>query len=63
MFSYFSVKFIELSNELMCSFELESIVKFLFPYCFVLNGLLENSRVHLFQFVYNFNEFSLSVSH
>ena len=48
---------------MMCSFNLESIVKFLFHYCSALNGFLENSRVHLFKFVYNFNEFSLSVSH
>ena len=47
----------------MYSFELESIVKFLFHYYYVLNGFLENSRVHLFKFVYNFSEFSLSVSH
>ena len=47
----------------MCSFKLEFIVKFLFHYCSVLNGFLENSGVHLFQYVYNFSEFSLSVSH
>ena len=47
----------------MCSFELEFIVKFLFHYCSVLNGFLENSRVHLFQCVYNFSEFSLLVNH
>ena len=42
----------------MCSFELESIVKFLFHYCSALNGYLEISGVHLFQFVYNLSEFS-----
>ena len=53
----------ELSNELMYSFELKFIVKFLFHYYSVLNGFLENSRVHLFQFVHNYSEFSLPVSH
>ena len=38
----------ELSYELMCSFKLEFIVKFLFHYCYVLNGFLENFGVHLF---------------
>ena len=47
----------------MCSFDLESIVKFLFHYCFVLNEFLENYGVHLFQFVNNYSEFSLLVSH
>ena len=47
----------------MCSFELKFIVKFLFHYCYVLNGFLENSRVNLFKFFHNYSEFSLSVSH
>ena len=47
----------------MCSFELESIIKFLFHYCYVLNGFLENFRVHLIQSVHNYSEFSLPVCH
>ena len=47
----------------MCCFEREFTVKFLFHYCYVLNGFLENSGVHLFQLVHNYSEFSLPVSH
>ena len=47
----------------MCNFEMEFIVKFLFHYYSVLNGFLEMSGVHLFQFVHNYSEFSLPVSY
>ena len=47
----------------MCSFELESIIIFLFHYCSILNIFLENYGVHLFQFVHNYSEFYLPISH
>ena len=43
----------------MCSFELESIVKSISA----LDGFWKIYGVHLFQFVYNLSEFSISVSH
>ena len=45
----------------MCSFELEFIVKFLFHYCSILNGFLENPGVHLFQFVHTVTDICESV--
>ena len=40
----------------MCSFELESIVKFLFHYCYVLNGLWK-----ILEYIY-FNSFTILVN-
>ena len=47
----------------MCSFELESIENFLSHDCSALDGFWKIYGVHLFQFVYNFSEFSLPISH